>query len=103
MSKTKLLDLTNDVVFQALFGEVGNERITKKLLENILNEKIESVDLSQNPILRRETIDDKMGVLDVIAKINDSEYVNVEMQMTEHKALVERMLKKIFTANKEIR
>jgi predicted transposase/invertase (TIGR01784 family) len=92
MSKTKLLDLTNDVVFQALFGEVGNERITKKLLENILNEKIESVDLSQNPILRRETKEDKLGVLDVIAKINNSEYVNIEMQMNDHPALIERML-----------
>ena len=92
MSKTKLLEPTNDVVFQALFGEIGSERITKKLLENILDEKIESLDLSQNPILRRQTKEDKMGILDVIAKINDGEYVDIEMQMSEHPAIIERML-----------
>ena len=92
MSKTKLLEPTNDVVFQALFGEIGSERITKKLLENILDEKIESVDLSQNPILRRQTKEDKMGILEVIAKINDGEYVDIEMQMSEHPAIIERML-----------
>lgn len=31
--KTKLLSPKLDVVFQALFGEIGNERITKKFLE----------------------------------------------------------------------
>ena len=40
--KFKLLSPKIDVVFQALFGEVGNERITKKFLENIMNRKIES-------------------------------------------------------------
>ena len=92
MSITKLLEPTNDVVFQALFGEVGSERITQKLLENILDEKIENVDLSQNPILRRQTKEDKMGILDVIAKINDGEFVDVEMQMSDYPAIIERML-----------
>lgn len=92
MERTKLLQPTIDVVFQALFGENGSERITKRFLEEILNEKIESVDLSENPILRREKLDDKMGILDIIAKINDKEYVNIEMQMSEEKSIIERLL-----------
>ena len=48
MPKEKILSPKLDIVFQALFGEVGSERITKKFLESILNEKIESIDLSQN-------------------------------------------------------
>ena len=38
-----------DVVFQALFGEIGSENITKRFLENILETKIKSVDLSRKP------------------------------------------------------
>ena len=42
-----------DVVFQALFGEVGSERITNRFLENILERKIDEIDLKQNQILRK--------------------------------------------------
>jgi len=90
--ETKILSPTIDVVFQALFGEVGSEDITKRFLEQILGEKIISIDLSQNVVLRREKINDKMGVLDVIAKINDKDYVNIEMQVTNQEAIMERML-----------
>ena len=52
----KTLSPKLDVVFQALFGEVGNERITKAFLQEILKEKIDKIELNVNPILRRETI-----------------------------------------------
>ena len=39
--KRKLLSPKLDVVFQALFGEVGSERMTKKFLEAILDKKLE--------------------------------------------------------------
>lgn len=81
-----------DVVFQSLFGEVGNENITKRFLEAILNKKIESIDLSHNPILRREHINDKLGMLDVLAKIDNNEMCNIEMQMTSQDNIVERLL-----------
>ena len=58
---------------------MGNERITKEFLEAILERKIEEVDLSGNIVLRRENVEDKMGVLDVLAKINNNEYANIEM------------------------
>ena len=67
-----------DVVFQILFGEVGSEKITKDLLNCILDEEVHSVDLNQNIVLRRELPEDKMGVVDVLAKVNDNEYCNIE-------------------------
>ena len=88
----KLLSPKLDVVFQALFGEVGNEKITKEFIEAIIERKIEEVDLSKNIVLRRENIEDKMGVLDVIAKIDDKEYVNIEMQVADKDNLIERIL-----------
>ncbi|MCI8352450.1 MAG: hypothetical protein HFJ58_02350 [Clostridia bacterium] len=38
---------TIDVVFKALFGEVGSEKITSRFLESILERKIETLDLSR--------------------------------------------------------
>ena len=43
-----------------------------------------------------------MGVLDVLAKINDEEYCNIEMQMVERDKLLERILyywAKVYTRN----
>ena len=100
--RRKLLSQKLDVIFQALFGEVGNERITKKFLEAILDRKLEEVDLSGNIVLRREKLEDKMGVLDVLVKINKNEYCNVEMQLIEKDKLLERILyywARIYTKN----
>ena len=52
MRKKDLLSPKLDVVFQALFGEVGSEKITTSLLKAILKQDIQDIDLNQNPILR---------------------------------------------------
>ena len=88
----KILSPKLDVVFQALFGEVGSERITKNFLETILNKKIEKIDLSKNPILRREFKDDKLGVLDILAELDGKERCNIEMQLVNSKSIIERIL-----------
>ena len=88
----KTLSPKLDVVFQALFGEVGSERITKNFLETILNKKIEKIDLSKNPILRREFKDDKLGVLDILAELDEKEKCNIEMQLVNSKSIIERIL-----------
>ena len=88
----KTLSPKLDIVFQALFGEVGSERITKSFLETILNKKIEKIDLSKNPILRREFKDDKLGVLDILAELDGKEKCNIEMQVVNSKSVIERIL-----------
>ena len=98
----KLLSPKLDIIFQVLFGEVGSEKITKTFLEAILERRIENIDLSGNIVLRRENLEDKMGVLDVLAKLNDGEYCNIEMQMVEKDRILERMLyywARIYTKN----
>ena len=92
MKNTKTLSPKLDVVFQALFGEVGNESITKGFLETILERRIESIDLSRNPILRREFKDEKLGVLDIIAKLDKNEICNIELQIVDKKNIIERIL-----------
>ena len=92
MKNIKTLSPKLDVVFQALFGEVGNESITKGFLETILERKIDSIDLSKNPILRREFKDEKLGVLDIIAKLDKDEICNIELQIVDKKNIIERIL-----------
>ncbi len=90
--ETSLLCPKLDVVFQALFGEVGSEAITTKFLEAILEQKIDCIDLSNNIVLRRDYPEDKLGVLDIIAKINHCEYCNIEMQVAKQEEIKERIL-----------
>ena len=88
----KLLSPKLDVVFQALFGEEGNEEITKGFLEAILKEKIEKIDLSKNVILRREFKEDKLGILDILAEVDGNKQVNIELQLIDKNNTIERML-----------
>ena len=92
MKNIKTLSPKLDVVFQALFGEVGNESITKGFLETILERKIDIIDLSKNPILRREFKEEKLGVLDIIAKLDKNEICNIELQIVDKKNIIERIL-----------
>ena len=81
-----------DIIFQAIFGEVGSENITKDFLEKILKRKIEKISLDKNPILRRELKDDKLGVLDVVTELDGKEKCNIEMQLIDKNNIIERML-----------
>lgn len=81
-----------DIIFQAIFGEVGSENITKDFLEKILKRKIEKISLDKNPILRRELKDDKLGVLDIVTELEGKEKCNIEMQLIDKNNIIERML-----------
>ena len=91
-TKYSILSPKLDIVFQILFGEVGSEEITKDLLSAILDEQINTVDLNQNIVLRRKNPKDKMGIVDVLAKINNNEYCNIEMQVSDDKDIIKRIL-----------
>ena len=88
----KLLSPKLDVVFQSVFGEVGDEKITKDFLESVFNKEIGEVKLDKNPILRRELEEDKMGILDVIVEVKGKENINIEMQLLDKKDVIERIL-----------
>ena len=90
--QVKTLSPKLDVVFQAIFGEVGSEEITKGFLESILDKKIEKIDLSKNPILRREYKEDKLGILDILAELDGKELCNIELQVVDRDNIIERIL-----------
>ena len=88
----RLLDLTDDLVFQELFGKQKNKEITKHFLSLILNREITNVDLDVNKRMLGNRENSKTGRLDVRVKFNDGEDCNIELQMKKFEFMPERML-----------
>ena len=68
-----------------MFGYTGNEEITKGLLNAILKEKVTDVSLNCNTILEKDLYDDKLGILDIRAKLNNTEDIKKEMKLLYEK------------------
>ena len=85
-----------------MFGYTGNEEITKGLLNAILKEKVTDVSLNCNTILERDLYDDKLGILDIRAKVNNTVDINIEMQLVDERNIEKRIvfyLSKMYTQN----
>ena len=88
-----LLDPKNDYVFKRIFGYTGNEEITKGLLESIIPDKINKIELDSNPITEKDLLDDKVGILDIKAKLNEGNVnCDIEMQVVDQKDIEKRIL-----------
>ncbi len=89
-------------MFKRIFGKAGNEDITKSLINSILNTNIEQINLDCNPILEKDLKDDKIGILDIKAKLDDNIICNIEMQIANQKNIEKRLLyywSKLYTSN----
>ena len=65
VEEKQLLQPKIDVVFQSLFNK-DNMKITKSLVEVLLEEKIETIEINADKDLIREKPEDKYGVLVVL-------------------------------------
>ncbi|MCI9064120.1 MAG: Rpn family recombination-promoting nuclease/putative transposase [Clostridia bacterium] len=83
---------TNDYVFKRIFGHKGNEDITKGLINSIINKEVEIVDLSESPILEKDLKDDKIGILDIKAKLDNEIMCDIEMQVVKYDNIEERIM-----------
>ena len=89
----KLLDPKNDYVFKRIFGHTGNEEITKGLLQSIIPDKIDKIELDSNTITEKDLLDDKVGILDIKAKLNDGNVnCDIEMQVVDQNNIEKRIL-----------
>ena len=88
----KLLNPKLDYVFKRIFGYVGNEEITENLLNSILENKISKIELDKNPILEKDLLNDKIGILDIKAKADNNVNINIEMQIVDKKNIEKRLL-----------
>lgn len=86
-----LLDLRNDVVFKAFFGDRRNNHLLLDFLRVILGKQIVSVSL-ENPYVEPSHATDKSSEMDLRIITDENEQINVEMQFQGHSAFKERML-----------
>ena len=87
----KTLKPKNDVVFQRLFNK-DNQKITKAFAEAMLDEKIHHMTINEDKELLSDTLDKKTGILDLQIDVNNTEKVDVEVQLVERSNLPERLL-----------
>ena len=93
----KLLPLTSDVIFKAVFSRPGNEDVLKALLEAILNVKIKKV-VVQNPELPIDFSDSKAGVMDIKVTVDDNTVCGIEMHFIE----LPKFIKKVTIPGSEL-
>ena len=90
-TKIELLKPKTDVVFHSLF-RVGNEEITKAIISDIIEDKIESIDLDNDKYLIKEYPKDKLGILDLKAKLNNGTICNIEVQLIDKGNTIPRFI-----------
>lgn len=90
--KQELLSPKNDYVFKRVFGHQGNECITKSFISAALNQNITDVILENSTTLPKDMLDDKVGILDVKAKIDGHINCDIEMQVVSQKNIEKRIL-----------
>ena len=91
VTETKLLKPKIDVVFHALFKQ-GNERITKAIIEAATKEKIEKINLDKERYIIGEYIEEKLGIVDLKATLDNGTICDIEIQLADNKDTAERFL-----------
>lgn len=87
------LNPTNDYIFKRLFGRKGSEKITQGLIRNfigIIGAEVKEV--VEDKILERDIYTDKLAILDVQARTNNKEYINIEMQCGNYRFIKDRIV-----------
>ena len=87
----KILPPKTDVVFKLLFGNERNSDILIDFLKAVLRKNIESVKLL-DPTLKPEHPDDKKGILDVKAELDNGEKIDIEIQVRNIAEMRKRIL-----------
>lgn len=88
----ELLNPKNDYVFKRIFGHIGNENITKQMLNSIIKIPIKNIKINPSTILEKDLLNDKVGIVDIYAKLNNEIDVDIEMQVVNQKNIEKRLL-----------
>ena len=93
MSKLEILSPKVDFVFKRIFGNENNPRILISFLNAVIkpNDLIKSVQI-MNTDIEKESIEDKFSRLDIKAKTNKGELINIEIQIKDEHNMVKRSL-----------
>ncbi|MGL5750553.1 MAG: Rpn family recombination-promoting nuclease/putative transposase, partial [Paraclostridium sp.] len=86
----------NDFVFKKLFGEQENIDNLKSFLNAVLNkdnnQELVELEIINEKELTTDNIQDKKGIIDVLAKTKDGTNINIEVQLTNQDNMDKRTL-----------
>ncbi len=89
-SVKKKLNLKNDIIFKAFFGKKGNEKYLIDFLTGLLKIDIKEIEIKEEVNLLQLSNYEKGGRLDIQAKLNNGNIVNIEMQVRDEHNIIER-------------
>ena len=86
----------NDFIFKKLFGETENIDNLKSFLNAVLNkdktQELVELEIINEKELTTDNIQDKKGIIDVLAKTSDGTNINIEVQLTNQDNMDKRTL-----------
>ena len=88
----KELKVTNDYVFKKIFAKPGNENILKDFLIAVLEIPIKEIEVLKDVHLEKKLEENKTGILDIKATLNNNINVNIEMQVRNEYNMIDRSL-----------
>ena len=98
------LKVKNDFIFQKIFGQNEHKEILLSFLNAVLNleaaQKLTEIEIIENTKLKKDSIEDKLGILDIRAKTTAGEHINIEIQLINQYDMDRRTLfywSKLFT------
>ncbi|UUX92920.1 Rpn family recombination-promoting nuclease/putative transposase [Methanoplanus endosymbiosus] len=81
----------NDFAFRLLFGDEKNKEITISFLRTMLKIPVQDITI-KDPYLLKQLSGDKTGILDIRIVLDSGAQVDVEIQLSDHPAIKERVL-----------
>lgn len=90
------LKVKNDFIFQRIFGRPENKEILISFLNAILelddSQKLGDIEILDSTKLEKDRIDDKLGIVDVLARTLNGEQINIEIQLVNQYNMDKRTL-----------
>ncbi len=84
---------TNDYIFGRIFGQKKNIELLKDLIAAILPDiQIKKLEVNKQVSLERQRMKNKLGIMDILATLNNGIKVNIEVQVKDYKNTIERSL-----------
>ena len=87
----KLLAPKYDVVFHALFKESTKDKLAK-LVGAILGKEVKVLSIDRNRYMELEGYDDKFGIMDLRAELENNEQCNIEIQLSYYPGMLDRLM-----------
>ncbi len=86
----KRLSVKRDIVFKRIFAHKGNEAFLTEFLSSLLNINIKKIEIMHDIHLEKDIEEDKLGIIDVRAIINDDSIINIEIQLRNEFNIIKR-------------